>query len=95
MRKGFADLDHHEGFGPQGLNTTEIYIRDADTIQGGFGEPFPALPAVVVDPFETFARLMPVAKVATPIWLKTRGSERGGRDSKRRTETPQTEGIWL
>jgi len=68
--------------GHKGTNTTEIYIRDADDIQAGFGEPFPTLPATVVDPFGTFARLMPVAKVAAPIWLKTRGILRGGRDSK-------------
>jgi site-specific recombinase XerC len=47
--------------------TTEIYIREADAIREAFGEVFPTLPAAVVDPFGTFARLMPVAKVPTPI----------------------------
>ena len=64
--------------------TTEIYIREADAIREGFGQVFPALPAAVVDPFETFARLMPVAKVAAPIWLKPRDKLRGGRDSNPR-----------
>jgi len=61
--------------------TTEIYIREADAIREGFGEVFPALPAAVVDPFGTFARVMPVAKFPSPIRLKKRGFQRGGQDS--------------
>ena len=67
--------------------TTEIYIREADAIREGFGDVFPALPAALVDPFGSFARIKAVAKLPAPIWLKTSSIERGGRDSKSRGDT--------
>jgi hypothetical protein len=45
------------------------------------GGSFPALPPALLDPFGSFAKVLPVAKPRAPIWLKTSSSKRGGRDS--------------
>lgn len=62
-------------------STTEVYIRLADAVRDGFGEVFPPLPASLVNLSGNFARIMPVAKLGAPMWLKTSPSKRGGRDS--------------
>lgn len=82
--RGDAPLAIKHVLGHRRFETTELYVREADAIREGFGEVFPALPASLVDPSGNFAKLMPVAKDSTPIWLKTRGILRGGRDSNPR-----------
>jgi integrase len=71
--------------GHRRFETTEIYIRQADAVRGGFGEVFPPLPACLLGlGGGSLARVWPVAKPTVPIWLKTSASGRGGRDSNPR-----------
>jgi Phage integrase family len=57
-----APLSIKRVLGHRTFATTEIYIREADAIREGFGEVFPTLPAALLDPFGSFAKVLPVAK---------------------------------
>lgn len=67
--------------GHRSFNTTMLYVREAEAVRAGFGTPFPALPACLIDPGGSSVTVRDRDRTGSTIWPKNRPSERGGRDS--------------
>ena len=70
--------------GHKSFATTEIYIREADAIREGFGEPFPPLPQSLLEGKTVSRTVSSFAHQSNTKRLFSAGTERGGRDSNPR-----------
>jgi hypothetical protein len=79
--RGDDPLKIKQRAGHSTFSTTEIYIREAESIRQGFGEPFPALPSCLLDRSAGLGLVLDSGPVPIAITGKTRRSTSGTRVS--------------